>query len=91
MRSSRLPWKQPRLYTHSASKLVTLAPSSVGLFRYLLEGYDNLAGFTVINPARAILRLFYSHHQEADMLLALAEIQALVDIDVQPWPFETKE
>lgn len=56
--------------------------SRVALFRFLLEARDNLAFFTVADPAEAILQLRFSPHQAAQVESFLAEIQDLVPHEI---------
>ncbi|MEI3479629.1 MAG: DUF4911 domain-containing protein [Bilophila sp.] len=46
--------------------LVTLPPQQVGMFRFLLEGYDNIASFTVLDRSEALLKVFFSPHQHGE-------------------------
>lgn len=66
--------------------MVALPPHEVGMFRFLLEGYDNVACFTVLDRNEALLKVFFSPHQEARALAALAEIAATVPLETRPWP-----
>ena len=56
----------------SARLLVRLAAEDTALFRFLLEGYDNTAYFTVLEPRTALLKLVFSPHREE----ALRRLQA---------------
>ena len=57
------------------------------MFRFLLETYDNLASFTVLERRPALLKVFFSPHQEQAARQALADISRTVSLDVQDWPF----
>lgn len=70
----------------SGRLLLRLAPSRVGMFRFLLEAYDNLAAFTVLNRHTALLKLSFSPHREQAVRAALEEISVTLPLDVQPWP-----
>lgn len=70
--------------------LVRLAPSSVAMFRFLLEGYGHLALFTVLDRQAALLKLVFSPHQEGAVREALADIAKSVDIRVEPWPLPAR-
>jgi hypothetical protein len=70
----------------STRLLVHLAPQEVGLFRFLLESYDNLAGFTVLNRKTALLKVFFSPHQEQAARAALSAIAQIVGLQVSEWP-----
>ncbi len=79
---------RPALPAPEASRflLVRLAPSSVAMFRFLLEGYGHLALFTVLDRQAALLKLVFSPHQEGAVREALAAIAETVDIGVEAWP-----
>ena len=79
---------KPPAVTRSARLLVRLDGSSVGLFRFLLEAWDNLAGFTVLDREEALLQIFFSPHQENMVRLALKIIGTEVPLTVKPWPGE---
>ena len=71
---------------HSARLLVRLDGSSFGLFRFLLEAWDNLAGFTVLDRTEALLQVFFSPHQEKLVRLALKSIGTEIPLTVSAWP-----
>ena len=67
--------------------LIRIAPSDTGLFRYLLEGGDNLAMLTVLDPKKALFKLLYSPHQRCEVSAFLESMRQTVPFDVQEWPF----
>ena len=67
--------------------LIRIAPSDTGLFRYLLEGGDNLAMLTVLDPKKALFKLLYSPHQREELRAFLESMRQTVPFDVQEWPF----
>ncbi len=67
--------------------MITVEPALTGMFRFLLEAYDNLAGFTVLDRHAALLRLFFSPHREREVRAALEDIGRTVPLHVEPWPF----
>ena len=71
--------------------LVRLAPSSVALFRFLLEGYGHLALFTVLDRQAALLKLVFSPHQEGAVREARAALAESVDMAVEPWPLTARQ
>ena len=73
---------------HSGRLLVRLAPGDVALFRFLLEAYDNLALFTVLERRTALLKVVFSPHAEDAVRAALAEIGENIRLTVEDWPFE---
>ena len=68
--------------------LVRLAAEDTALFRFLLEGYDNTAYFTVLEPRTALLKLVFSPHREEALRRALAEMAESLDFSVEPWPLD---
>ena len=72
---------------HSGHLLVRVAPADVALFRFLLEAYDNLALFTVLERKTALLKVVFSPHAEDAVRAALTEIGASVPLSVEDWPF----
>jgi len=66
--------------------LVRLAPHDVGMFRFLLEAYDNLAYFTVLDAREALLSVVYSPHQEDAARRALEDIGGRLPLRCEPWP-----
>ena len=75
----------------SGRLLVRLAPADVALFRFLLEAYENLAFFTVLERKGALLKVVFSPQQEDAVRAALAAIGASVPLAVQDWPFPGPE
>ena len=71
----------------SEALLIRIAPSDTGLFRYLLEGGDNLAMLTVLDPKKALFKLLYSPHQREELRAFLESMRQTVPFDVQEWPF----
>ena len=71
----------------SANLLVRLAPEHTGLFRFLLEAYDHLAFFTVLEHKTALLRVIFSPHREQDVRAALNQIAQSLPMSVEEWPF----
>ena len=67
--------------------LIRIAPSDTGLFRYLLEGGDNLAMLTVLDPKMALFKLLYSPHQREELRAFLESMRQTVPFEVQEWPF----
>lgn len=72
---------------HSGRLLIRIAPSDVGLFRFLLEACDNLALFTMLENRTALLKLLFSPHQRQAVLQALERMKLTVDFCVEEWPF----
>ncbi len=53
-----------------------IEPSQIALFRFLLEGYDNLGIFTVTNKFTGIIQFRYSPHQHREVQDFLKAIQS---------------
>ena len=66
--------------------LVRLSPQDVAMFRFLLEAYDNLAYFTVLDAREALVTVICSPHQEDAARLALGGIGEHLPLRVEPWP-----
>lgn len=77
------PLPPPRL---SQRLLVRVAPSQVGMFRFLLEAYEHVAYFTVLNRHEALLKIVFSPHRERAARQALQDISWSLPIEVQEWP-----
>jgi hypothetical protein len=52
----------------------------------LLEAYENLAYFTVLERKTAMLKLVFSPHQRENTLRALEEISLSVPLSIREWP-----
>lgn len=63
--------------------LVRTAPDQVHLFRFLLEGYENLALFTVLNRKTGLLKVVFSPHQKAEALAALEALATVVPVRIE--------
>ncbi len=72
--------------TLSKNILVRVIPSQVGMFRFLLEAYEHIAYFSVINKQEALLKIVFSPHREQATLQALEEIGHSMEITLLPWP-----
>ena len=72
--------------TRSEHVLVQAAPDQIHMFRFLLEGYDNLALFTVLNRKTGVLKVVFSPHQRAEARAALEAVDELIPVRIAPWP-----
>ena len=72
--------------THSGNLLVRLAPEQTGLFRFLLEAYDHVAYFTVLENRTALLRVIFSPHREREARETLKQIAQSLPMSVEEWP-----
>jgi len=66
--------------------LVRLTPRDVAMFRFLLEAYDHLAYFTVLDARETLLSVVCSPHQEDAVRRALEDIGARLPLHYEPWP-----
>ena len=82
-----LPALPPPEPEESDFLLIRLAREHTALFRFLLESYENLAYFTVLERKTALLKLVFSPHQRGNALRALEEIALSVPLDAGEWPF----
>ena len=72
--------------TRSASLLVRIAPEHTGLFRFLLEAYEHIAYFTVLENKTALLRVIFSPHREREAREALTQMAQSLPFTVEEWP-----
>ncbi len=63
---------------NSISYYIEIKPHDVGMFKNLLEAYDNLALFTVLDKQKAILKAFCAKEQEKEMLERLNDMQSII-------------
>ena len=82
----RKPVSLPAAST-SEMLLIRISPRDTGLFRYLLEGGDNMAMLTVLDPKKALFKLLFSPHQREDVRSFLGSMRQTVPFEVQEWPF----
>lgn len=71
----------------SARLILRMAPEHLALFRFLLEGYDNLAYFTVLERRPILLKLVFSPHRHTAVRRALAEIASILPFSLHEDPF----
>ena len=77
----REPKRLPQA-SRSSVLYLQLAPSHMAMFRFLLEAYDNVAMFTVLEPKQTLLKLLYSPHDENYVHEILASMQDKVPFNV---------
>lgn len=63
-----------------------MAADQVAMFRFLLEAYDNLACFTVLERRPALLKISFSLESRPAVENALRAMQATVDFEWRNWP-----
>lgn len=72
--------------TRSGNLLVRITPEQTGMFRFLLEAYDHVAYFTVLENKTALLRVIFSPHREREAREALKQIAQSLPLSVEEWP-----
>ena len=72
--------------TRSEHRFLRVARADIARFRFLLEGWDNLALFTVVNPHTGALLLRYSPHLRREVEAFLAAAGSDIDIKEIPAP-----
>ncbi len=75
-------------YSCSHKVLVKITPHNIGIFRFLLESYDNLACFTVLDKYEGLVKVFFSPDQDGEVQQALNAIDEVIRLEISPWPFE---
>ena len=70
----------------SGRLLLRLTPEHIALFRFLLEAYDTLAYFTVLERRTALLKLVFSPQRERAVRRALAEMARSLPFTAEDWP-----
>ncbi|MBC16044.1 MAG: DUF4911 domain-containing protein [Desulfovibrio sp.] len=88
--SRRRPRKRicPPAPERSERMYIRIEPSRIALFRFLLEGYDNLGIFTVTNKFKGILQLRYSPHQRREMQRFIEAVRTEMEVEEVAIPCE---
>ena len=63
-----------------------LDAADVGMFRFLLEAYENLAIFSVLEKRPALLKLMYASESRGEVIAALEEIGKSIRLCWEEWP-----
>lgn len=69
-----------------ACLLLRLKTEDVAMFRFLLEAYDNLAMFTVLERRPALLKVFFPPDNKKKVLESLTEIGSSIPLIIEDWP-----
>lgn len=69
----------------SAALYLRLPAEQTALFRFLLEAYENVAYFTVLDRKQALIKLVFSPHMRAQADAALADIARSVRLERLPF------
>lgn len=88
-KSKKIRWQVLPLAHISFKLLVQLKPKDIAMFRFLLEGYDNLANFTVLERSTALLKVSASPHAKEQLKQTLAEINEVIPLNLSSWPHKT--
>ncbi|MEF2144650.1 MAG: DUF4911 domain-containing protein [Desulfovibrionaceae bacterium] len=68
--------------SHSARLYVRMDPPRIALFRFLLEAWDNLALFTMVDRRQGVMLLRFSPHQEREVRLFLETARADTGVEI---------
>lgn len=69
----------------SAARYLRLPAEQTALFRFLLEAYENVAYFTVLDRREALIKVVFSPHMRAQADAALADIARSVPLERLPY------
>ena len=69
----------------SAALYLRRPAEQTALFRFLLEAYENVAYFTVLDRKQALIKLVFSPHMRAQADAALADIARSVRLERLPF------
>lgn len=75
----------------SAFLVVRLDAKDVAMFRFLLEAYENLACFSVLEKRPALLKLMFAAESREEVIATLNEIGRTIRLDWSEWPFTVKQ
>ncbi|MBO4335085.1 MAG: DUF4911 domain-containing protein [Desulfovibrio sp.] len=71
----------------SSCLLVRICPKDIGLFRFLLEAYEHVGYFSVLERHTALLKIVFSPDMEEQARKALEEIAQDVALTMEEYPF----
>lgn len=77
----REPKKLPQA-TQSCVLYLQLPSKQMAMFRFLLEAYDNVAMFTVLEPKQTLLKLIFSPHDEKYVHEILNSMAKKIDFSI---------
>lgn len=72
------PPKQLEPAKESSVLYLQLESKHMAMFRFLLEAYDNVAMFTVLDPKQTLLKLIFSPHDTKYVQEILTSMQSKV-------------
>lgn len=67
---------------YSANLIIMLRPSDIAMFRFLLEAYENLAFFTVLDKRQAIIKLIFAGESKNEVMKVLEIIKKSVPLEI---------
>lgn len=70
----------------SSFLLARINPEHVAMFRFLLEAYDNMALFSVLEKNPCLLKIVFSPHCLAHARQILAEMRQSLPFEIEDWP-----
>lgn len=70
--------------TRSAALYLRLPARHIALFRFLLEAWENVAYFTVLDRREALIKVVFSPHMREEVERALAHIARAVPCERLP-------
>lgn len=65
--------------------LARIKPIHIALFRFLLEAYENLAFFTVLDRREALLKICFAPESREEVDAALKKIRASLPFEWEFW------
>lgn len=72
--------------TDSGTLYLRLPARHIALFRFLLEAWENLAYFTVLDRREALIKVIFSPHMAEEVDLALADMGRALTLQRLPAP-----
>lgn len=69
----------------NAALYLRLPAEQTALFRFLLEAYENVAYFTVLDRREALIKVVFSPHMREQAEAALADIARSVQLEHPPF------
>ena len=83
MRKRKIRYRPPLPAPVESGRIyLRIAPQDVGMFRFLLEGEDNLGYMSVLNRWEAILKVTCSPHQVRTMRACLAAMREMLKFEI---------
>lgn len=75
---------------HSAALYLRLPAPQTALFRFLLEAWENVAYFTVLDRREALIKVIFSPHMREETECALERIARDIALERLPDPPERR-